>query len=226
MGLDLKLSLDERAGRQCPLLLDVGLVSLSDDALMQCLQSGNHEALAVLFQRYRRLLMHIALHILRDAGEAEDLVQSVFLEIFQSAAQFDPRKGTARTWILQYIYHRGFSRRQYLNLRGIYGSPLRANPTLGKRAAIHRGALDPLDSARTLEEALARLDESQRTTLELVFYEGMTMHEIADLMHESFDTVRHRYYRGLDKLRSMLFDPSDFRPKSSHPGKPYAHMQS
>lgn len=47
-------------------------------------------------------------------------MQSVFLEVFRAAAQFDPAKGTTKVWILQCAYHRSFNRRQYLNLRGLY----------------------------------------------------------------------------------------------------------
>src|SRR5579862_3220777 len=92
---------------------------LRDDALMSLVKDGHPEALAILFDRYRRLVLSVAWHILRDYGEAEDLVQSVFLEILQSASKFDSTKGTAKSWILQYAYHRSFNRKKYLNLRGI-----------------------------------------------------------------------------------------------------------
>src|SRR5271154_938777 len=93
---------------------------LSDGELMAHLQSGCNDALAVLFDRYHRLVLSIALRIVRDPGEAEDVTQSVFLEIFRSVAQFDPAKGTTKVWILQYAYHRAINRRQYLNARRFY----------------------------------------------------------------------------------------------------------
>src|SRR5258707_6691649 len=104
------------------------LARLSDEALMLHLSAGHHDALAVLFDRYHRLVMNVALRILRDSNEAEDLMQSVFLEIFRSAAQFDAAKGTTKIWILQYAYHRSFNRRQYLNLRWRYERPQEAYP--------------------------------------------------------------------------------------------------
>jgi DNA-directed RNA polymerase specialized sigma24 family protein len=75
------------------------LAKVDDETVMRHLQLGQRDALAVLFDRYHRLVMNIASRILRDAGEAEDLMQSVFLEIFRSAAQFDPAKGTTRVWL-------------------------------------------------------------------------------------------------------------------------------
>ena len=67
-----------------------------DGELMAHLQAGCNDALTVLYDRYHRLVLSIALKIVRDAGEAEDVMQSVFLEIFRSVAQFDPAKGTTK----------------------------------------------------------------------------------------------------------------------------------
>src|SRR5271157_352900 len=87
---------------------------------MKQLQTGCNDALAVLFDRYHRLVLSIALKIVRDPGEAEDVMQAVFLEIFRSAAQFDPAKGSTKVWMLQYAYHRAINRRQHLNARNFY----------------------------------------------------------------------------------------------------------
>jgi RNA polymerase sigma-70 factor, ECF subfamily len=201
------------------------LVSLSDEALLASLRDGHSDALAVLFDRYCRLVMSIALRILRDAGEAEDLVQSIFLEIFRSAAHFDPAKGTAKVWILHYAYHRGFNRRQYLNLRGLYEPPQKLAPDESVAGA-HAASLDVMESARTVRQALGKLDKAQRRTLELAFYEGLTMHEIAERTHESFHSVRHHYYRGLEKLRSILRDASDDSLNSTSAIKGMHHVQS
>jgi|SRR5260370_633976 len=81
------------------------LAKIQDDALMAHVSSGHDDALAVLFDRYCRLVFKIALKILRDAGEAEDVMLNVFLEIYRAAAQFDPARGTTKVWVLQYAYH-------------------------------------------------------------------------------------------------------------------------
>src|SRR5919109_1171893 len=96
------------------------LSRLSDEIVMAHLQAGHADALAVIFDRYHRLILSIAMKILRDVGEAEDLMQGVFLEIYKCAAQFDAAKGTTKVWILQYAYHRGMNRRQHLNVRNFY----------------------------------------------------------------------------------------------------------
>src|SRR5215472_10197191 len=93
---------------------------MSAEDLIARMRQGHADALPVLFDRFHRLVLKIALSIVRDPGEAEDIMQDVFFEIFNKAGQFDPAKGSAKTWVLQYAYHRSLSRRQYLALRGFY----------------------------------------------------------------------------------------------------------
>lgn len=183
------------------------LERLSDEELMACLNSGCHDALAVLFDRYHRLVLSIALRIVRDPGEAEDVMQTVFIDIFRAVAQFDPSKGSTRTWILQYAYHRAMNRRQYLNTRGFYrlesfedfeGS-LSSNESILCKFSL--GEIRHL-----LKEGMQTLTAPQRRSIRLATSEGLSMQEIADKTGESLVNVRHHYYRGLKKLRSMFID--------------------
>lgn len=98
------------------------LKPLGDAELTAHLQAGCNDALSILLDRYHRLILSIALRIVRDQGEAEDVLQTVFLEIFRSVAQFEPAKGSTKGWILQYAYHRAFNRSQHLNARSFYKS--------------------------------------------------------------------------------------------------------
>src|ERR1700686_4342490 len=98
----------------------VRMPNLTDEDVMEQLRQGHPDALPILFDRFYRLVLKIALRILRDSGEAEDLMQDVFFEVFKKAALFDPAKGSAKTWIVQYAYHRSLNRRQYLAHRNFY----------------------------------------------------------------------------------------------------------
>jgi RNA polymerase sigma-70 factor (ECF subfamily) len=221
-----KMSLSDNEQSPRKLMVYSDLAPLSDEALLAHLVAGHHDALAVLFDRYHRLVLNIALRILRDAGEAEDLMQAVFLEIFKAAAQFDPAKGSTKVWILQYAYHRSFNRRRYLNLRGIYERPEEPLPEPRTPGPAQTGSLGVLESARLVQQALARLNKVQKRTLELAFYEGLTMREIASRSGESLDSVRHHYYRGLEKLRSVLCSESERRQQSSSAREGVPHAQS
>ena len=90
---------------------------LPDDTLLTQISAGNQEALAVLFRRYARLVWSVALRIVRNKAEADDLLQEVFLLIQRRASVFDISKETARSPIVHMTYQRALSRRRYLTTR-------------------------------------------------------------------------------------------------------------
>jgi len=94
------------------------LGNVSDEDLLRQLRSGTTDALSLLFDRHCRLVFSVAHRILRDSGEAEDLMQEVFLEIYRDAGKFDPARGSVKDWILQYATDRSLNRCQYLGPRG------------------------------------------------------------------------------------------------------------
>ena len=95
-------------------LFDQSLVTAADEELIELLRKGSNEALTILFDRYHRLVFHVALRIVRDTGEAEEVVQTVFLSIFRAVRNFDRQKGLVRVWLLQYAYHRALHRKRHL----------------------------------------------------------------------------------------------------------------
>src|SRR5216684_3759674 len=96
------------------------LRTLTDAELVAALASGCNDALAVLFERHSALVFRIARAILRDDGEAEETVQRVFLDVFKAMNQFNPDRGTFKTWLLQYAYHRSLNRREHLQANQFY----------------------------------------------------------------------------------------------------------
>ena len=146
------------------------------------------------------------MRILRDPGEAEDVMQDVFFELFNKAAQFDPAKGSAKTWVLQYAYHRSLSRRQYLALRSFYDRQNISEREVSESNSpnVSWRGLTFQEWRRVLEQGLATLNEKQRKTLELVCFQGLLLSEIAERTKEPLPNVRHHYYRGLEGLRKFL----------------------
>jgi RNA polymerase sigma-70 factor (ECF subfamily) len=173
------------------------LARLSDEALMAHLQAGHGDALAVLFDRYHRLVISVALRILRDAGEAEDVMQAVFLEIYNVAAQFNPALGTTKAWIMRYAQHRSINRKQYLNSRSFYDQTQSSDLVSAERPEASFGP-----------SLVKTLNEPQRRTLEMAYFEGMTFREIAAKTGETLVNVRHHYYRGLTRLRAFVLENS------------------
>lgn len=179
------------------------LLRLNDEKLMQELQAGNTDSFAVIFKRYHRLVHTTALRILRDAGEAEDLTQAVFLEIYRKAGQFDPERGILKVWLLQYAYSRSINRQNYLMVRQFKKEADIQEVDKGQRLWSASSLLIP-ESCRLSDELISVLPEAQRRTIEMFFFEGLTLKEIAARTNQTFSNVRHHYYRGLERLREFL----------------------
>jgi RNA polymerase sigma-70 factor (ECF subfamily) len=182
------------------------LTRLSDAEIMVCVQAGNDDALAVLFDRYHRLVLSIGYKILRDLGEAEDLMQGVFLEFYRVAVRFDSAKGTVKTWLLQYAYHRSMNRRKYLARRNFYGlgDLGEAAHLLDSEGLNSEAMFSTVEARKMLGDAIQSLNAVQRRTIQMAYFEGMTLREISEQTGEPVGNVRHHFYRGLSRLRVLV----------------------
>jgi RNA polymerase sigma-70 factor (ECF subfamily) len=190
---------------------DVGLTEITDEALIAETCSGDKEALAFLFSRYGRLVRSLALRILRDPAEVEDLVQDLFLFIQQKCGIFDSSKGSARSWFVQMTYQKAISRRRYLAARQFYVNEDyqdAAQGVVGITTVENDYSPEAVFGRNGLTKVLAALSEDQRETLRLHFFEGYTFAEIAEKLGQPLGNVRHHYYRGLDKLRKQMLGSS------------------
>jgi RNA polymerase sigma-70 factor, ECF subfamily len=179
----------------------------SDEFLLADAGNGSKEAVGLLFRRYRHVVVSVARRILRDETEAEDLCQEVFLYLFQKANLFDASKGTASSWIVQIAYHRAMNRRGYLQHRQHYNAQeLNEECTSVQRPQL---LIDEIAAKTLLDRIRGLLSSEQQATLELHFFEGYTFREIAEKTNQPLGNVRHHYYRGLERLRSMIYPKKD-----------------
>ena len=191
--------------RQIP---DTAPPEVSDEALIAQLTTGDQEALGVLFERYARVTRSVAVRILRDTAEAEDLVQDLFLFIQRKCGIFDSSKSSARSWIIQMTYHRAIERRRYLTTRQFYSckdSEWMRNRVVGKPTTESDYSPEAVLGCNALEKLFEALSEDQRETLRLHFFDGYTLAEIATKLSQPHGNVRHHYYRALSKLRKQMF---------------------
>jgi RNA polymerase sigma-70 factor (ECF subfamily) len=193
------------------------LPEASDEFLLKQVRDGAKEALAILFRRHARAVRNVAYRILRNESEADDLVQDVFLLIFRKAALFDAARGNARSWIFHVAYHRAFDRRDYLNSRHFYSCQDQedaahrlADPREGP--PFHEQSIEGILGKPLTEKFNAQLSPEQRETIQLFFFEGYALKEIAQRTGRSLVNVRNHYYRGLDRLRKFVL-PENLRSK-------------
>ena len=183
---------------------------VSDELLMEQVRQGTKEALSLIFRRHARAVRNVAYRILRNDAEADDLVQDVFLFIFQKAALFDASQGAARSWIIHVTYHRAFDRRRYLNTRHFYTSQNLEDSAVSltdhrHEVQFHEQSMEGIWGKQSAANLKALLSADQLKTLEMHFFEGYTLEEIAERTGLSHVNVRNHYYRGLEKLRKPAF---------------------
>lgn len=183
----------------------------SDEMLMARIQEDDQEALGRLFQRYAKRVRNVATRILRDATEAEDLAQDLFLFIQRKAGIFDSSKSSAGSWVVQMAYQRALERRRYLACRKFY-----ANADIASNVEQIAGtttlegdySAEAVFGRSGMQKVVDALSKNQRETIRLFFFEGYTLREISEKLGQSLGNVRCHYYRGLDKLRRQMFHRS------------------
>jgi len=185
----------------------VSAPDLSDELLLSRIAANDKEALTFLFRRHASLVLGIAQRMLRDSGEAEDLVQEVFLYLYRNAGVFDSAKSSGRSWIVQIVYYHAIARRRYLSTRHSHdrlGQQGRCIEIPAATTDRQNHSEEAFYSSALVSEVWQSLTNSQRETLHLYFFEGYSLSEIGVKLGQPAGNIRHHYYRGLDRLRARL----------------------
>ena len=182
----------------------------TDTELFLLLQQGQTKVLATLYDRHAALVYGIALQLLSNTTEAEDLTQDIFLKLANDSS-YDPQRGSLRTFLAILTRCRATDR---LRAR------TRQQKQLQKQALVEEDPmsavfpieqLSQLERSQEIREALARLSSKEQEILKMTYYEGLSQSEIATRLNIALGTVKSRSRRGLLKLRQALVD---FKEKS------------
>lgn len=176
---------------------------LDDVELLREAARGEVTAIAIIYDRFAGLLQTMAEKILMDRAMAEDLVHDVFLEVWRHAANYDPARGTVRTWMLVRLRSRALDRLRSARTR----REVAVDDTNDRSAAIadvdrEDPTLEP--DRKLVRRALAELPTDQREVLELAYFQGLTSSEIAERMGSPIGTVKSRTAAAIAKLRTVM----------------------
>jgi RNA polymerase sigma-70 factor, ECF subfamily len=167
-----------------------------DAALVESMAAGDRDALATLYERHCQVLLGLALRIVRERREAEDLLHDVFLEAWRCAKDFDPKRGRVRTWLAIRMRSRA------LDLQ----KSARVSRNAGDAGLEHivdeRERVTP-DHTR-VRSALAALGDDQRRVLELAYFDGLSCSEIATRIAIPIGTVKSRLAAAMLRLREAM----------------------
>ena len=175
-----------------------------DRGLIARIRNRDSDALALLYDRFAARLMGLAHRVLGDTGEAEEVLQEVFLWVWANAASFDPSRGSVLAWLLVATRSRAIDRLR--TRRPAQRAGLRAVDEVPDAPS----SVDvEADSAGRQWEALCRaaiaeLPSEQRRALELAYFDGLTHQEISEKTSTPLGTVKTRVRLGLMKLRERI----------------------
>ena len=177
---------------------------LADQAALARLARGDQQALAELYDRHARPIYSLALRILRERADAEDIVQEVFAQAWNQAARFDTSRGAVAAWLLMMARSRSIDRLRSRRSRPETASDAAVVERMPDEAARQDLQLLSSEQVELVKSALNGLPPPQREALELAYYEGLTHTEIADRLAEPLGTVKTRIRQAVIKLRESL----------------------
>lgn len=171
--------------------------------LLARVAGGDREAFHELYRATSSLLLGICLQVLRDRGEAEDVLQDVYVAIWDKAAQFDQTRAKATTWLGAIARHRAIDR-----LRGRPAQSVAAPIELIEQAPgddpTPQEQAERADDRERLDDCLARLEPRRRRLIRTAFFEGATYDELATRSGSPLGSVKSWIRRGLLQLRECL----------------------
>jgi len=176
----------------------------ADQAALARIARGDQSAFADLYDRHARLVYSLALRILQDRADAEDVVQEVFAQVWAQAGRYDASRGAVAAWMLMLTRSRAIDRLRAQRVRPEAAAEAGAAEDVVDMAAAQDMDLLSAEQVARLQRALKELPDVQRTALELAYYEGLTHVEIAARLAEPLGTVKTRIRQAVITLRGAL----------------------
>jgi len=175
-----------------------------DHAIAERLVAGDEQALREAYRSYSPAVLGLALRVIANESIAEEVVQEVFVRLWERPERFDPSRGPLRAYLLAMTHSRAVERvRSEDSLR-------RRHEVAQQEALRDPQIIDPehalvdKDVSEAVRSALAALPESQRVPIEMAYFEGMSYRQVAVALQEPEGTVKYRIRCGMQKLRTAL----------------------
>ena len=165
------------------------------------LRAKDQAALDLLYTRYSGLVYSLALRIVRQPADAEDVVIECFWQVWQQAADYNDERGQLRTWIVTITRSRALDR-----LRTMRRNPTDELEEFNQPVADDNPEQETWQNEQSsiVRQALVSLPADQRQALELAYYHGLSQSEVAGKLGEPLGTIKTRMRLGMMKLRDQL----------------------
>lgn len=180
--------------------------ALSDQELLELLVDKQRVALEVLYQRYSGAIYSLAMHMLRDRGAAEEVVQDAFLNVWRRASSYRSDRGKVAAWLFSVGHHRIIDelRKRKRRDQTTLVPDIEAVHQTEDEAADPSKYTDQQMQRSRIKDALQLLRPEQRNVVVLAYYGGLTHTEIAEKLNQPLGTVKTRMRLALKKLRETM----------------------
>ena len=183
--------------------------TMEDDvALVAAMARGEERAAGRMYDRHAAVVYGLALRIVKEVADAEEVVVEVFAQAWREATRFDGSRGTVIGWLTTITRTRSLdlirSRQRRERATDAASTMLDAPAAMSEGFRSPDALVEETDRASAVAEALRELPEAQRSAIELAFYEGLTHPEVAERLKEPLGTVKTRIRLGMLKLRDIL----------------------
>jgi len=175
----------------------------SVDQLLGAVAQGDHAGFEALYDRTASKVFGLVRRVVRDAAQAEEVAQEVFLEVWRSAPAYDASRGRGETWVLTIAHRRAVDRVR--SAQAATDRDLRAaRREVERDYDVVSEAVEARLESEQVREALGTLTALQRQAVQLAYYGGYTHREIAVLLGLPLGTVKTRIRDGLIRLRDAM----------------------
>ncbi len=175
--------------------------------LMKRIKAKDEQALAELYDLYNRLLYGMIISIVKKREEAEDVLQEVFIKVWENASTFNEDRGNVYSWLVTLTRNKAIDRIRSKD----YKTQKKATQDVDAPEFFLEGnKFDPLettifsDRTELVKKALGEIPESQSEVLKIAYYRGLTQREISDQLDIPLGTVKTRMRQGMIKLKDIL----------------------
>ena len=171
----------------------------TDDALLQRIAGNDETAFRLLVERHIDRGYALALRILDNRADAEDVVQDTLLKVWTHRGRWEPGRAKFSTWLYRVVTNRCIDLLRQPKNADVEQIPEPADGAPDAETAIHRNEVNDM-----LEAAMARLPDQQRVAVVLSYHDNMSNAEIADVMETTVSAVESLLKRGRQQLRKLL----------------------
>jgi RNA polymerase sigma-70 factor (ECF subfamily) len=176
--------------------------------LLENTARGDRASFRQLYERYAGVLFSSAYRVLNDQTETEDVVQDVFVQIWDKARLYDRKRGKPLTWALTLTRNKSIDRLRSVKRRHRLKDEVEKEASVGEQlgAGSDRPAqqVSSSETNRLVRDAVLKLSDEQRQAIEMAYFGGLTQNEIARELAEPLGTVKARIRRGMIKLKDII----------------------